>query len=80
MFRITTPDGLVLLTEKPKYIRMHKNGVTSLLCEKSKAEGVACNGKFYLFKDGLQCHEFDAGTQLQTDRILIEELLMQLLS
>lgn len=61
MFKITTPAGDTFLTEKPNFIRMHTNNCF-LLTTRDKAEGIAYQGKPYLFKDGAMCHEMDAGT------------------
>lgn len=61
MFKITTPTGETFLTEKPNFIRMHTNNCF-ILTTRDKAEGIAHQGKPYLFKDGTMCHEVDAGT------------------
>ena len=58
MYRITTPSGETILTEKVNYIRVHKSGVY-LLTDVNHAEGVAHNGTPYLFKDGAQVYEVD---------------------
>ena len=58
MYRITTPSGEIILTEKVNYIRVHKNGVY-LLTDVNHAEGVAHHGTPYLFKDGAQVYEVD---------------------
>ena len=58
MYRITTPSGESILTEKVNYIRVHKNGVY-LLTDVNHAEGVAHHGTPYLFKDGAQVYEVD---------------------
>ena len=58
MYRITTPSGESILTEKVNYIRVHKSGVY-LLTDASRAEGVAYHGTPYLFKDGAQVCEVD---------------------
>ena len=43
MYRITTPSGDSILTEKVNYIRVHKSGVY-LLTDVNHAEGVAYHG------------------------------------
>ena len=58
MYRITTPSGESILTERANYIRVHKNGVY-LLTDVNHAEGVAHHGTPYLFKDGVQICEVD---------------------
>ena len=68
MYRITTPSGASILTEKINYIRVHKNGVY-LLTDVNHAEGVAYHGTPYLFKDGAICCEVDKGADiLETER------------
>lgn len=58
MYRITTPSGASILTEKVNYIRVHKSGVY-LLTDVNHAEGVAYHGTPYLFADGAQVCEVD---------------------
>ena len=58
MYRITTPSGKCILTDKVNYIRVHKSG-TYLLTDVNRAEGVAHHGTPYLFKDGAQVAEVD---------------------
>ena len=58
MYRIITPTGETILTEKVNYIRVHKSGVY-LLTDVNHAEGVAHHGTPYLFKDGAQVCEVD---------------------
>ena len=58
MYRITTPSGECILTDKVNYIRVHKSG-TYLLTDVNHAEGVAHHGTPYLFKDGAQVCEVD---------------------
>lgn len=65
MYKITTPEGAVFTTEKPNFIRVHSNGCY-ILCDRSKAEGVAYGGTPYLFKDGTMCHEIDGGKEVDT--------------
>ena len=64
MYKIQTPTGETYLTEKPNVIRVHPSGNAYLLCEKSKAEGVAYHGTPYLFKDGAVCYEVDTGADI----------------
>ena len=65
MNKITTPTGETHLTEHATWIRVHPSGNAYLLCEKSKAEGVAYHGTPYLFKDGAVCYEVDTGADIQ---------------
>lgn len=58
MYRITTPSGETILTEKVNYIRVHKSGVY-LLTDVNHAEGVAYHGTPYLFKEGAHVYEVD---------------------
>ena len=68
MYRITTPFGDSILTEKVNYIRVHRNGVY-LLTDKDHAEGVAYHGTPYLFKDGAMVCEVDKGADiLETEK------------
>ena len=68
MYRITTPSGASILTEKVNYIRVHRNGVY-LLTDVNHAEGVAYHGTPYLFKDGAMVCEVDKGADiLETER------------
>ena len=68
MYRITTPSGASILTEKVNYIRVHKNGVY-LLTDVNHAEGVAHHGTPYLFKDGAMVCEVDKGADiLETEK------------
>lgn len=77
MFRITTSAGEIITTEKPDFIRVHKNGCY-VLCDRSEAEGVACGGTPYLFKDGVVACEFDGGESMDNlaaeNRLLAEKL------
>lgn len=64
MFRIITPNGVSVLTEDPKWIRVHeKNPNCFLLCKREKADGIAYKGNPFLFKDGVMCHEVDSGDE-----------------
>ena len=68
MYRITTPSGASILTEKVNYIRVHRNGVY-LLTDINHAEGVAYHGTPYLFKDGAMVCEVDKGADiLETEK------------
>ena len=74
MYRIITPTGETFLTEKVNYIRVHKSGVY-LLTDVNHAEGVAHHGTPYLFKDGAQVCEVDAGELTQESVELLNTLL-----
>ena len=74
MYRIITPSGESILTEKVNYIRVHKSGVY-LLTDVNHAEGVAYHGTPYLFKDGAMCCEVDAGELTQESVELLNTLL-----
>ena len=65
MYKIQTSTGETYLTENANFIRVHPSGNAYLLCEKSKAEGVAYHGTPYLFKDGAVCYEVDTGADIQ---------------
>ena len=74
MYRITTPSGASILTEKVNYIRVHQSGVY-LLTDVNHAEGVAYHGTPYLFADGAQVHEVDAGELTTETQSLLDVLL-----
>ena len=74
MYRITTPTGESILTEKVNYIRVHKSGVY-LLTDVNHAEGVAYYGTPYLFADGAQVCEVDSGELTQESVELLNTLL-----
>ena len=74
MYRITTPSGESILTEKVNYIRVHKSGVY-LLTDINHAEGVAYHGTPYLFKDGAMCCEVDGGELTTETQSLLDVLL-----
>ena len=74
MYKIITPTGETILTEKVNYIRVHKNGVY-LLTDVNRAEGVAYHGTPYLFADGAQVHEVDAGELTTETQSLLDVLL-----
>ena len=74
MYRIITPTGETILTEKVNYIRVHKNGVY-LLTDVNHAEGVAYHGTPYLFSDGAQVYEVDAGELTTETQSLLDVLL-----
>ena len=61
MYKIQTPTGETYLTEKPNFIRVHSNGVTFILTDRERAEGIAYHGTPYLWKDGTICYEVDGG-------------------
>lgn len=73
MYKIITPVGETMTTEKPNYIRMHSNGCF-ILCPREKAEGVAYGGTPYLFKDGTICYEEDGGRTIDQLTAENEEL------
>ena len=74
MYRITTPSGKCILADKVNYIRVHKSG-TYLLTDVNHAEGVAHHGTPYLFADGAQVCEVDAGELTQESVELLNTLL-----
>ena len=59
MYKIIANTGETHLTEKPNFIRKHKNGCF-VLTDEATAEGVAYNGTPYIFAEGNAVHEFDA--------------------
>ena len=65
MYKIITNTGETHLTEKPNFIRKHKNGCF-VLTDEATAEGVAYNGTPYLFVDGTICIPFDSGITIKT--------------
>ena len=65
MYKIITNTGETHLTEKPNFIRKHKNGCF-VLTDEATAEGVAYNGISYLFADGAVCIPFDSGITIKT--------------
>ena len=74
MYRITTPSGEFILTDKVNYIRVHKSG-TYLLTDVNRAEGVAHHGTPYLFKDGAHVAEIDGGELTQETAGLLNAML-----
>ena len=74
MYRITTPTGETHLTEKITYVRQHSSGVF-LITDQKRAEGVGYQGNFYLFADGAQVHEVDAGELTTETQSLLDVLL-----
>ena len=74
MYRITTPTGETHLTEKLTYVRKHSSGVF-LITDQKRAEGVGYQGNFYLFSDGVQVHEVDAGELTTETQSLLDVLL-----
>ena len=74
MYKIITHTGETYLTEKPNFIRKHENGCF-VLTDEETAEGVAYNGTPYLFSDGAQVHEVDAGELTTETQSLLDVLL-----
>ena len=74
MYRITTPTGETHLTEKLTYVRKHSSNVF-LITDQQRAEGVGYHGNFYLFADGAQVHEVDAGELTTETQSLLDVLL-----
>ena len=74
MYRIKTPTGETHLTEKVTYVRQHSSGVF-LITDQKRAEGVGYQGNFYLFSDGAQVHEVDAGELTTETQSLLDALL-----
>ena len=74
MYKIITHTGETYLTEKPNFIRKHENGCF-VLTDEETAEGVAYNGTPYLFADGVQVHEVDAGELTTETQSLLDVLL-----
>ena len=76
MYKITTHTGETFLTEKPNFIRVHPSGNAYLLCDRSKAEGIAYHGTPYLFKDGNTVTEVDIGAGIlaaqETEALTLE--------
>lgn len=80
MFKITFKDGKTVLTEKPNFIRVHKNGKTFLICGRKEAEGIAYHGQPCLWADGTYCQEIDGGkvfTDLQAENEAINTHLAE---
>ena len=65
MYKIITHTSETYLTEKPNFIRKHKNGCF-VLTDEATAEGVAYSGIPYLFADGAVCVPFDSGITIKT--------------
>ena len=74
MYIITTPSGETHLMEKITYVRQHKSGVY-LITDQQRADGVGYQGNFYLFADGVQVHEVDAGELTTETQSLLDVLL-----
>ena len=74
MYKIITNTGETHLTEKPNFIRKHENGCF-VLTDANYAEGVAYNSTPYLFADGAQVHEVDAGELTTETQSLLDVLL-----
>lgn len=73
MYEIRKDGAAIALTEKPSYIRRHKDGFY-VLCDENEAQGIAVNGTAYHLlnrpeMDGLDTVfivEIDAGGELRT--------------
>ena len=74
MYKIITNTGETYLTEKPTFIRKHENGCF-VLTDEATAEGVAYHSTPYLFADGAQVHEVDAGELTTETQSLLDVLL-----
>ena len=74
MYKIITNTGETYLTEKPNFIRKHENGCF-VLTDVNHADGVAYHGTPYLFSDGAQVHEVDAGELTTETQSLLDVLL-----
>ena len=74
MYKIITNTGETHLTEKPNFIRKHENGCF-VLTDVNHAEGVAYHGTPYLFSDGAQVCEVDAGELTTETQSLLDVLL-----
>ena len=74
MYKIITNTGEAHLTEKPNFIRKHENGCF-VLTDVNHADGVAYHGTPYLFSDGAQVHEVDAGELTTETQSLLDVLL-----
>ena len=73
MYKITTKDGEEHLTEWATWIRVHPSGRAYLLCERNRAEGVAYQGRPYLYKDGNSVAEIDVGADIQRGERAMED-------
>ena len=74
MYKIITHTGETYLTEKPNFIRKHEHGCF-VLTDEATAEGVAYSGTPYLFADGTQVYEVDAGELTTETQSLLDVLL-----
>ena len=74
MYKIITNTGETHLTEKPNFIRKHENGCF-VLTDVNHADGVAYHGTPYLFSDGAQVCEVDAGELTTETQSLLDVLL-----
>ena len=74
MYKIITHTGETHLTEKPNFIRKHENGYF-VLTDKHNAQGIAYNSTPYLFADGTQVYEVDAGELTTETQSLLDVLL-----
>ena len=77
MYKINFPNGNTVITEKPNFIRVHKNNCF-VLCPREKAEGVAYHGSPFLFKDGTVAYEVDGGDEFLSLLAKNEELAAHL--
>lgn len=73
MYKITTKDEEEHLTERATWIRVHTSGKAYLLCERNRAEGVAYQGRPYLYKDGNSVTEIDVGADIQRGERAMED-------
>lgn len=78
MYKITFPNGTTAVTEKPNFIRNHSNNCF-VLCPREKAEGVAFRGSPFLFSDGTQVHEIDAGNLVDNQQTAIDGIIKTIL-
>ena len=79
MYKITTPAGITVLTEKPNWIRVHSNNCF-ILCQQENAEGIAYKGSPFLFADGTVVNEVDGGDEfaaLQAENEVLREQLSE---
>lgn len=79
MYKITTPENISVLTENPKWIRVHdRNPNCFILCAKERAEGVAYKGNPLLFSEGATIQEIDGGDEFYALQLENETLKAQL--
>ena len=75
MYRITTATGESFLTERANYIRVNRKNGVYVLTDAARAEGVVYHGTPYLFEDGAQVCEVDAGELTTETQSLLDVLL-----